>query len=809
MKMTPAAKIAFLVAALEAKNLGSETIEIEHIVIGICKTVDLDDELLQNLGDVRADTDDWLAARAEIDAIRARIEAADGDVQAMRRRLRYLLVEHSGGQKVFSGHRSDTCRALFAQVEAGDADGVVRLAALYDAAVASGSALLGKLFREQGIRGDAPALEPETPQESGGGVSSAVRAGKAAPKPRSRTPFLDQYGRDITRLAREGALDPVIGREEEIRQIEQILIQHKKNNPILVGDPGVGKTCIVEGLAQRLILPNAPRQLKDLRIVEIPIASLVAGTKYRGDFEERVLKLLREAAQSPEIVLFLDEIHQMVGAGSSENSPSDVGNLLKPALARGELKCIGATTTAEYRRHIEKDASLERRFQQVWVTEPSAGEAVEIVRGLRERYERHYGVTIPDEAVEKAVALTIRYLPDFRLPDKALDMIDQACARKVLLPATAGEGGAERPVLTGRDIARVVAQRSRVPADFIAQEESERLLRLEADLQKRVLGQEGAIRAVAQTIRNARAGLRDPRKPMGVFLFLGATGTGKTELAKALAETLFSGESHLLTFDMSEYQEKHTVARLIGAPPGYVGYDQEGLLTGRVRTNPYAVVLFDEIEKAHPDLFNLFLQIFDEGRLTDAHGRQVSFSDTVIILTSNLGSRDAQKRPIGFAHADSRPAGGAPPAAAGAQTAPEPQDAGDGRWAYYEDAIQKAVREALRPEILNRITHTVIFYPLDRPTVYSIIDQITARLNRSLAARALTVTLDESAKALLMERGYSAEFGAREMQRAFERAIDEPLAQMILKGEPQAGDTIRVAAEGGEMRLIRGTETGA
>jgi ATP-dependent Clp protease ATP-binding subunit ClpC len=559
-------------------------------------------------------------------------------------------------------------------------------------------------------------------------------------------------------------------------------MQKRKNNPILVGEAGVGKTCVVEGLAQRIVGPSSPPALKGKRIVEVSMASLVAGTKYRGEFEERMEKLIKEAGEASDIIVFIDEIHTVLSAGDAAGAV-DAANILKPALARGDICCIGATTISEYRKYIEKDSALERRFQMVWVDEPTREEAIEILLGLRPRFQEHHGLEITDEAIQAAVELSMRYLPDFRLPDKAIDLIDQACASGRVgslsfsseLPAVESIGRAE--------VAAVVAQRCRLPVERLAEDEASRLLRMEEALRKRVIGQDEAVRAVSEAIRTARAGLKEPRRPIGVFLFVGTTGTGKTELAKALAEFLFDDENRLIRIDMSEYMEKHSVSRLIGAPPGYIGHEEEGQLTGPVRTNPYSVVLFDDVEKAHADVFDIFLQIFDDGRLTDAHGRRVSFSETVIILTSNLGAAEGSVRPIGL-----RPARAAEEEAKGDQET-------------YRQRITTAVRGALRPELLNRIQQIVFFYPLGEASLRQIIDKFLGALRQRLSGRRVDVELTEAAYDLLMQEGFHPRFGAREIERTIDRLVVQPLGKALLEGRFAEGTMVRVDAGDGELVL--------
>ncbi|MBA3035196.1 MAG: ATP-dependent Clp protease ATP-binding subunit [Desulfobacterium sp.] len=599
-------------------------------------------------------------------------------------------------------------------------------------------------------------------------------------------------------MAREGKLDPSIGRGKEIKKIAQILMQKKKNNPILIGEAGVGKTAVVEGFAIKIAQDGALQQIRNFKVLELNMGSLVAGTKYRGEFEERLETILNEASSDPDIVLFIDEIHTMVGAGAAGGS-IDAGNILKPALARGAIKCIGATTTAEYRKYIEKDPALERRFQVVWIDEPTKDEAIQILKGLRPKFEEHHGVKIPDEVVEKAVELSMRYLTDFRLPDKAIDIIDQACARVMLKTFSPGTVPTKMNVeLAIEDIARVVSERCRIPVISLTTEDKSRLLKIEDYLKQRVMGQNHAVKEIGKAIRSAKAGLKDPNKPI-VFLFVGSTGTGKTELAKALAEFLFYDENRLITFDMSEYQEKQSIAKLIGSPPGYIGYDDEGQLTGKIRTNPYSVILFDEIEKAHPDIFDIFLQIFDEGRLTDAHGRRVNFSESVVILTSNLGSgfgqNSGERKPIGIdidkAYSDEKET------VSGLGIEEDSK-----KWKDYEDQIKKVIGNAFRPEFLNRIQKRITFYPLGKGTVKQIISvKILAELNNKLKSKGIQVVLSQDALDALIEKGFSEVFGAREIKRVFDQYISEPLSQMILEGEIKSGQEVKISMSSNGLRF--------
>ncbi len=609
--------------------------------------------------------------------------------------------------------------------------------------------------------------ETETPAAQA--MAGTQLPGTDGQRKTSETPTLDEYGRDLTAEARAGKVDPVVGRAEEIEQTVEILSRRRKNNPVLIGDPGVGKTAIVEGLAQRIVNGDVPSTLADRRVVALDVGSLVAGSKYRGEFEERLTKILDEVrAHSDELVVFIDELHTIVGAGSGSEGSMDAGNLLKPALARGELHAIGATTIDEYRRHIEKDAALERRFQPVMVSEPSVADTIEILRGLADVYEEHHQVHYTDESLIAAAELSDRYLTDRFMPDKAIDMIDQAGARVRLRTRTPdpdvrereeevarlrrekdaavaaedyekakelkseiavaeeqlGDAGhAEEPQVTVTDIAEVISRQTGIPVSELTTEERQRLLGLEDVLHKRVIGQDEAIVAVAEAVRRARAGLKDPNRPIGSFLFLGPTGVGKTELAKALAEAVFGDEDRLIRFDMSEFQEKHTVSRLVGAPPGYVGYDDAAQLTDKVRRQPYSVILFDEIEKAHPDVFNVLLQLLDDGRVTDSKGRTVDFKNTIVIMTSNIGSDLILSAP-------------------------------DGDLDSITPTLNERLRSHFRPEFLNRIDDTIVFHRLDQTQIHRIVDLVLDGTRRLLHAQDIDLDVTEPAVDWLAEHGY-------------------------------------------------------
>jgi ATP-dependent Clp protease ATP-binding subunit ClpC len=642
----------------------------------------------------------------------------------------------------------------------------------------------------------------------------------------SKTPTLDQLGINLTEAARSGDLDPVIGREKEIERVIQILSRRRKNNPALIGEPGVGKTAIAEGLAHRIVKGDVPETLTDKRVLTLDIGSLVAGTKYRGEFEERLKKIIEELRSSSDSVLFIDELHTLVGAGAAEGA-IDAANILKPPLARGELQCIGATTLDEYRKYIEKDSALERRFQPVMVDEPTVDEAVEILFGIRERFEEHHKVKISDEAVHAAVDLSVRYVADRALPDKAIDLIDEAGSRVRLRSSSAPaeikaaqqaleevtrqkdeaiagqdyeaaarlrdeeaqgkeqiealrakwheDQAKEVPVVTDEDIAQVVSMWTGIPVIRISAEESERLLHMEEALHNRVIGQQEAIETISKAVRRARAGLKDPKRPIGSFIFMGPTGTGKTLLARALAEFLFGSEDALIKIDMSEFMERHNVSRLVGAPPGYVGYDEGGQLTEAVRRKSYSVVVLDEIEKAHPEVFNFLLQILEDGHLTDAKGRRVDSRNTVIIMTSNVGAQQLQRdTSIGFR------AGGSEAAQANAE------------YDRMKDKVLSELKNTFRPEFLNRIDATVVFRSLTREEIREIVDLLLARVKAQLAGQEMELVVTDAAKDAIIVKGYDQAYGARPLRREIQNQIEDPLAERMLQASFSPGDTIVV-----------------
>jgi ATP-dependent Clp protease ATP-binding subunit ClpC len=647
---------------------------------------------------------------------------------------------------------------------------------------------------------------------------------------KSKTPALDHFGRDLTELARRSQLDPIIGRDNEIERVTQILSRRKKNNPVLIGEPGVGKTAIAEGLAERIVEGKVPQVLEDKRIVTLDMASLVAGTKYRGQFEERLKAVMNEILSSKDVIIFIDELHTIVGAGGAEGS-LDASNIFKPALSRGELQCIGATTLNEYRKYIEKDGALDRRFQTVMIDPPSTADTIKILKGLRSKYEEHHKVIITDEAIDAAVHLSDRYISGKFQPDKSIDIIDEAGSRAHLSAYTKPEiftkledeiieyskqkeqsvknqefekaaqlrdtikfkkeelenlkreweekRNKERIELKEDDVTTVISKMTGIPLFKLEEKESQKLLRMEDELAKRVVGQTEAIQAIAKAIRRTRAGLKDPHRPIGSFIFLGPTGVGKTELAKTLSEFLFEDQDALVRIDMSEYMEKFAVSRLIGAPPGYVGYEEGGQLTEKVRRKPYAVVLLDEIEKAHPEVFNILLQLLDDGQLTDSFGRKVDFRNTVIIMTSNMGTREARVgKSMGFNKGDSQ-----------------------SDYDKMKNKILDEMKRTFNPELINRIDETVIFHPLDRTHILLIIDILLQYLTRRMADKAITLELRPDAKEFLADKGWDPSFGARPLRRAIQRHLEDPMAEEILRGDRTSNCSVIVTKHPTEDKL--------
>ena len=807
-RFTDRARRVIVLAQEEARMLNHNYIGTEHILLGLIHE------------------GEGIAARA--------LESLGVNLTAVREQVQEII---GSGPQASSGHIPFTPRAKkILELSMREA---IQLNHGY---IGTEHILLGMVRANEGVAnqilsklGAEPAKVRQTVMDlisgypgnnsEGGKETAGVGAGNSREGTPAGSAILDQFGRNLTAAAREGKLDPVIGRFKEMERVMQVLSRRTKNNPVLIGEPGVGKTAVAEGLAQAIVAGDVPETLKDKHLYTLDLGSMVAGSRYRGDFEERMKKVLKEIRNRGDIILFIDEIHTLVGAGAAEGA-IDAASILKPMLARGELQTIGATTLDEYRKHIEKDPALERRFQPIQVDEPAPEMAVEILKGLRDKYEAHHRVTISDEAIETAVNLAHRYISDRFLPDKAVDLIDEAGARlrikrmtappeiKVLEERIAKIKGEKEEAIAGNEfekaadlrdkeqkliaekdeaektwrnagdafgevtpevIADVLAASTGVPVYKITEEETGRLLKMEDELHKRVIGQENAIKALSRSIRRTRAGLKDPKRPGGSFIFAGPTGVGKTELAKALAEFLFGDEDALITLDMSEYQEKHTVSRLFGAPPGYVGYEEGGQLTEKVRCKPFSVVLFDEVEKAHADLFNSLLQILEDGRLTDSQGRVVDFKNTVIIMTTNLGSREMARRvPVGF------------------------QQVGDDQGSYVrmQARVMESLKEHFRPEFLNRVDDIIVFPQLSETEILQIVDLFVARLAERLREQDMSIELTDKAKVLMATKGYDPSMGARPLRREMQRNLEDPLSEKILFGEIKPGEKITVDVEG-------------
>ncbi|MGW0733991.1 ATP-dependent Clp protease ATP-binding subunit [Streptomyces sp. NPDC002851] len=772
------------------------------------------------------DTQHLLWACTQLDPTRTLLEHAGADPDELGHVVAKSLPGESVEPSAQPGLTPAAKRTLLRAYELSQASGVSYIGPehILGALLGDPDAGAGQLLRTHGV--DPQALrgraESAARADATGAPASAAGAGAAA----MAGTTLDEFGRDLTEEARMGKLDPVVGRAEEIEQTVEILSRRAKNNPVLIGEPGVGKTAIVEGLAQRIVAGDVPQTLKDKRVVALDLSGLVAGAQYRGQFEERLKKVIEDVtAAEGEVIVFIDELHTVVGAGAAGEGAMDAGNILKPALARGELHVVGATTLDEYRRYIEKDAALERRFQPVTVPEPSVAETIQILEGLRDSYEAHHQIRYTDEALAAAAELSDRYISDRFLPDKAIDLLDQAGARvrlkslgrsteaveredelaklgrekdeavaaedferaaelKQRMDQLEGEvaGIAERRegvvAVTAEDIADVVARRTGIPVAQLTSSEREKLLDLEEALHSRVVGQEEAVTAVSAAVRRSRAGMGDPGRPVGSFLFLGPTGVGKTELAKVLAELLFGDEHRLIRFDMSEFQEKHTVSRLVGAPPGYVGHEEAGQLTEQVRRRPYSVLLFDEVEKAHLDVFNTLLQVLDDGRLTDAQGRTVDFRNCVVIMTSNIGAQRI------LAH--------------------------KGDTSEIKDALMDDLRGRFLPEFLNRIDDIIVFHGLAEDDLGRIVDLLLDGSKRRVHAQGMTLEVTEAAKKLLVAHGYRPEFGARPLRRTIQTELDNRLASLLLSGEAEAGDTLVADVRNDALTVaVRGTGRGA
>lgn len=779
-RYTDGVKQALQFAAEEAVKLGSEALDTEHLLLGIAREKDgAGGKILQAVG-------------VTAEAIEPLLDGL------------YQRSFFGGGQRVYTSPR--TKRVLQMAVEEANEMGNNYVGTEH---------LLLTLLREGGLAVQVLQHLGVTQEKLQKAFETVLSEDSSKGGKDGSLGDLSDFAVDLNEKAKQGKIDPVIGRREEIQRVIQILSRRSKNNPVLIGEPGVGKTAIAEGLAQRIVDNDVPEILKNCHVISLNMSSVVAGTQYRGQFEERLKKVIDEVKKHPDWILFVDEIHTLVGAGASEGS-MDAANIMKPALARGELRCIGATTLKEYKKYIEKDAALERRFQPVKVGEPTPKEAVEILEGLRDRYEAFHKAKITDEAIRSAVELSNRYITDRFLPDKAIDVIDEAAAKVRMEASSTPEGlrkkeeelarvlkekeaavssqdfekaviyrdqakklteevdqlkkdwkgsDQEHLTVTEEDVAEVVSKWTGVPVQNLKESDSERLLHLEEELHKRVIGQEEAVHAVAKAIRRARAGMKDPRRPIGSFLFLGSTGVGKTELAKALAECLFGSDKSLIRFDMSEYMEKHEVSRLVGAPPGYVGYEEGGQLTDQVRRNPYSVILFDEVEKAHADFFNILLQVLDDGRLTDGQGRTVDFTNCVIIMTSNLGSMHLkdQMKQLGF-------------------RTDEGKEKAEADFDKTKEIILSDVKRAFRPEFINRIDEIIVFHPLSADNLKSIVKLLLAKVQKKLDQFHIRMDLTEKAEDHLIANGSDFEYGARPLKRTIQKEIEDPIAELVLQG---------------------------
>ena len=802
-RFTERARKVLVLAHQEAARLGHPYIGTEHILLGLLS--EGEGVAAKALGSLNVNLDD-VRSTVENNIGRGDDPAAEPNYTPRAKKVIELAVEEAQNL----GHNYIGTEHLLL--------GLIREGEGVAAQVLTGMGADISMVRQRviemlgGFAMSGPAPQPK-----------AV-APNAARQQAVSTPTLDEFGRDLNKLAQEGKIDPVIGRDSEIERVIQILSRRTKNNPVLIGEPGVGKTAIAEGLAQRIIEGKVPEILRDKRVVSLNLGSMVAGTKYRGEFEERLKKVMDEIRRAGNIVVFIDELHTLIGAGAAEGA-IDAANILKPALARGELQTIGATTLNEYKKHIEKDAALERRFQPIQVGEPSVEEAIAILKGLRDKYEAFHRAQITDDAIDAAVKLSDRYISDRFLPDKAIDLMDEASSKvrlkafvappdlkaiedqlnKIHMEKEAAiaaqeyeraarlrddeqkirtelenkqkewkQGGNDRITVTSEDIAQVVASWTGIPVKRLAEEESERLLKLEEVLHKRVVGQHEAVEAVARAVRRARSGLKDPKRPIGSFIFLGPTGVGKTELARALAEALFGDENSMIRLDMSEYMEKHTVSRLVGAPPGYVGYDEGGQLTDAVRRKPYSVILFDEIEKAHYDVFNILLQILEDGRLTDSHGRTVDFKNTVIIMTSNVGAKHLKK--------DS--------AALGFLAGQDTQDAASAKSQVLEEA-----RRTFRPEFLNRVDEIIVFSSLNDDELKQVVEIMLAGVVQRLSENNLGLEVTDKAKGRLLEEGRDYAYGARPLRRAIQKLVEDSIAEMLLRRELEPGSVVLVDAD--------------
>ncbi|TND07939.1 MAG: ATP-dependent Clp protease ATP-binding subunit ClpC [Bacteroidetes bacterium] len=819
-KFSPRVKDVITFSREEALRLGHDYIGTEHLLLGIIRegegsAIRLLKNMNVNLVDLRKEIESMTSASVR------KTNNNLGNIPLVKQAERALKITYLEA-KIFKSAVIGTEHLLLSILKDEDSvatKSLMKFSVDYEA-------VKREIEANGGITGAEPRAEnPQggTPDDEGEEEGAFGSSQKKISDSKSKTPVLDNFGRDLTKMAEDGKLDPIVGREKEIERVSQILSRRKKNNPILIGEPGVGKSAIAEGLALRITQKKVSRVLFNKRVVTLDLASLVAGTKYRGQFEERMKAVMNELEKSPDVILFIDEIHTIIGAGGASGS-LDASNMFKPALARGEIQCIGATTLDEYRQYIEKDGALERRFQKVIVEPTTPDETIQILNNIKSKYEDHHNVTYTDDAIKACVSLTARYITDRHLPDKAIDALDEAGSRvhitNIKVPknilevekqieavkeeknqvvrnqryeeaarlrdkerqlqeqleaakkAWEEETKSNRETVSEENVAEVVAMMTGIPVQRVSQNESSKLATMGEELAGKVIGQEEAIKKVVRAIQRNRAGLKDPNKPIGSFVFLGATGVGKTQLAKVLAKYLFDNEDSLIRIDMSEYMEKFAVSRLVGAPPGYVGYEEGGQLTEKVRRKPYAVVLLDEIEKAHPDVFNLLLQVLDDGQLTDSLGRKVDFKNTIIIMTSNIGSRQLKDfgQGVGFATGTR-------------------QEASED---YAKGIIENALKKAFAPEFLNRIDDVVMFNSLSREDIHKIIDIELQKLYGRISQLGYTIELSEKAKDFIVEKGFDAQYGARPLKRAIQKYIEDPLAEEIIKSGISEGDEVKI-----------------
>lgn len=824
-KFTQRAKNSILNAQTEAKELGHPAIGTEHVLLGILREGEgIAARALNSVGVTLTTAREAIMNMVGAKAIPPQAVPDELPITPRVKRVLFTLaLDEATQQGVNYVGTEHLLLGLLAEAD-GLANTILRnLNVNLDELRAQVFSLLG---------GNVPESAEPADKRSAGGKPSSFKI-RTARREKSHTPTLDSYSRDLIKDAQTGHLDPVIGRDTEIERVIQTLSRRTKNNPVLIGEPGVGKTAIVEGLAERISGNTVPETLTQKRVMMLDLAAMIAGTKYRGEFEDRLNKIINEIKRAGDVIIVIDELHTIIGAGAAEGA-IDAANILKPALARGELQCIGATTLDEYRKYIEKDAALERRFQPILVEEPTQEESVQILKGLRDRYEAHHGVKISDEALDAAVRLSARYINDRFLPDKAIDLIDEASSRvnlssyvlpdelkekKALLEETRIEKEAainqqeyekaarlrdeEKKVkaeievlrddwtsrrtktpktVTQEDIATIISSWSGIPLSKIETTESQKLLQLEEILHQRVIGQEEAVTSVAKAVRRARAGLKNPKRPIGSFIFLGPTGVGKTELARALAEAIFGSEEAMVRLDMSEYMEKHAVARMIGSPPGYVGYDEGGQLTEKIRRHPYSVVLLDEIEKAHEDVFNILLQVLEDGRMTDGQGRTVDFSNTIVIMTSNVGASGLPgTRTLGFTQSNEA----------------------ESRYQDLKDRLRQQMKTSFKPEFLNRIDEIVVFHALTDADLQAIVEVLLAQLSAQIVESGYRLKVAEPAKALVLKHGYNQEYGARPLRRAIQNLLTDAISEEILKGVITPGDTIIADAHDDQITISK------